>query len=391
MSAAPVSAVDVADFMDTVEPAVTPPAILPLPAVAITVDRKDFVRRLKMLFKATERHSRLPVLSHVCVCEVAGAGMMLATDLDITMGVSLGAMLPEGAQFLIPPAVLKFLSKDTGETAQIGYDDNVLRVGTARFPSIDAREFPLDSQSCKVLRGVAQNDPLEAKFRYAPSFESLLCAVSQDETRFNLAGVHLDVEAHRLVATDGHRLHMVDVRGVSGDPKKSWIIPAKALRLLEAAKPKREDVELHFANRRIWGASGEYRIACEEPAAEFPDYRQVLPKDYEITARIERKAVLALLERSAAFRTERARGGIKVKLDALGVVFTCSNPGLGTFTERLDCETKGAAITGFNGRYLVDMFESCTSDTVTLEVKDEFSPAQVRDGDLTCIVMPMRL
>jgi DNA polymerase-3 subunit beta len=84
--------------------------------------------------------------------------------------------------------------------------------------------------------------------------ESTLFAVSLDELGLNLSGVYLEnySGALRMVATDGHRLAMIDRKMEGKMPEKGVILPRKGARggkkLLESS-----DVEDDVATLLIDG------------------------------------------------------------------------------------------------------------------------------------------
>ena len=111
---------------------------------------------------------------------------------------------------------------------------------------------------------------------------AVLAAASKDETRYNLNGVLF--ESERLVATDGHRLHMVD--GDKTTQETPVIIAYESCkRILQAmgAKDTAEIVCLSEGTIRDSSATVHIsptgiEIACETIVGTFPDYSKVVPE-----------------------------------------------------------------------------------------------------------------
>ena len=91
---------------------------------------------------------------------------------------------------------------------------------------------------------------------------------------------------------------------------------------------------------------------------------------------------------------ERSRG-VKLALSEVSLTVESSNPDLGDGREEgeLDYSGKDVAI-GFNARYIQDILQVISGDTVAVSIKDELSPGLFTcstDSGYTCVVMPMRL
>ena len=74
---------------------------------------------------------------------------------------------------------------------------------------------------------------------------------------------------------------------------------------------------------------------------------------------------------------------------------TSNNPELGDAKEEMDVTYKGPGLKiGFNAKYLLDILNSFTDETVKIELNDQLSPGLIvpeHDTDYTCVVMPMRI
>lgn len=114
-------------------------------------------------------------------------------------------------------------------------------------------------------------------------------AVEKDGYREALAHAHLDVEAKRAVATNGHLLASVPVEVTSAD--RTGPIPSAALKCARADHVKARK-GLVQNGRTLW---------VRPPRLQFPDWRKVVPsyrkgeKDH-VTICINPKFLAALME-----------------------------------------------------------------------------------------------
>ena len=225
-------------------------------------------------------------------------------------------------------------------------------------------------------------------------------SVSSDETRFTLSGVYIETGEKgvvRMVATDGHRLAVIDRSIGNAKLPKGVILPKKGL--LEVRKLL-EDTDLAEVALMI----GERDVRCEVGAVslfmrliegEFPDYRQVIPKETRVKAVVERDVLLAALRRTSLLASERSHG-VKLTLGPGTLTLSASNPDQGEASEDIEVSYQGQALgVGFNARYLLEVLAvHASGDTIELGLTDEVGPGVVRgsqDPTYTYVLMPMRL
>jgi DNA polymerase-3 subunit beta len=232
--------------------------------------------------------------------------------------------------------------------------------------------------------------------------ERTMYAASLDETRYNLNGVYLEVLAAtgklRMVATDGHRLALVD-REVPGDLSalsNGVIIPRKGLaelkRLLD--EDDAEEVEIGFEGSSGLARKGDVTLVMRLIEGEFPNYQQVIPSDVTVQLVVPTDQLVQSLRRVVLLSSERSRA-VKLSLTDGRLVVSSNNPDLGDASDELDVEYSGANVQmGFNARYLLDALGSLHAKEVRLGLQNDLSPAQItatNDDDCLAVVMPMRL
>lgn len=232
--------------------------------------------------------------------------------------------------------------------------------------------------------------------------ERTIYAASADETRYNLNGVYFEQlpnsEKVRMVATDGHRLAIVDrVLGANlAGLKPGVIIPRKGLielkRLLD--EDDTDEVELGFEGNNGLARKGDVTLVMRLIEGEFPNYQQVIPQETTIHLTLVVEAFSRALRRVVILSAERSRA-VKFELSDGQLRLSSNNPDLGEAQEELDVDYAGEPLTvAFNARYLIDALNSVKAKEVRLGFKDATSPAQLiptDDDDALAVVMPMRV
>jgi DNA polymerase-3 subunit beta len=232
--------------------------------------------------------------------------------------------------------------------------------------------------------------------------EQTMYAASVDETRYNLNGVYFerlaDSDKTRMVATDGHRLAIVDrALGSNLDGLDTGvIIPRKGLaelkRLLD--EEDTDEFEMGFDGNSSLVRKGDVTLVMRLIEGEFPNYRQVIPKEANIHLTLPVESLSRALRRVALLSAERSRA-IKLELTTGQLCLSSNNPDVGDAREELDVDYAGDPLSiAFNARYLMDALTAVKAKEVRIDLRDESSPTQLRptdDDDALAVVMPMRV
>jgi DNA polymerase-3 subunit beta len=225
-------------------------------------------------------------------------------------------------------------------------------------------------------------------------------AISSDETRYILNGVFFEPKENgkvRMVATDGHRLSMIE-RELEGDfkLKSGVIIPRKGLYELKRLLDEAPDAECHlgFAESSALFKKPGLTMVMRLIDGQFPEYQRVIPKEGEKQVMVSRTRFLDGLKRIALLSADKSNA-VKVGLAENQLRITAHNPDLGEAKDDLEIAYRGGEVTiGFNARYLIDVLSVLDSDEVSFELGDEHSPGVLHpptDRSFTAVVMPMRV
>lgn len=345
-----------------------------------------------------EKKSTMPILANVLLEARKGTLTVTAFDLEIGVTSEHRAEVVKEGQLAVSAKHLYDIVRALGEPmltlkkAQNNYLE--LKCGASQFkivgmPPEDFPELPKNEKVPFI--------PVEPK-ALLEMIEKTSFAVSTDETRFNLNGVFFEPgkDGTRMVATDGHRLTMVE-RKLEGDfkLKRGVIIPKKGL--LELKRLLGEELEGGAELGFVEGA-GVFRrpgltMLMRLIDGHFPDYQHVLPKESEKVVRLGRQRFLETLKRVSLLSQDQSHT-VKIEL-ADGILrISSQNPDLGEAREELPVETKGTMQVGFNARYIIDVLQVITTDEIRFELNDELSPGVLKpqgDDGYTAVIMPVRI
>ena len=357
----------------------------------------------KALYRAqgiVERKTTMPILANVLLNATKTGVQVTAFDLDV-------GIVSEHSGEVLKPGGLTVSAKYLFDIVQSVPEQQVtlkklpnnyleLHSGTAHFKLVGtaAEEYPkLPKEESAPMVGLNGATLLEM-------IRKTSFAISSDETRYILNGVFFEPRQQgktRMVATDGHRLALVE-RELAGDfkLKSGVIIPRKGLfelkRLLDEA-PEAE-CQLGFAESSALFKKQGLTMVMRLIDGQFPEYQRVIPQEAERTIALGRSKFLDALRRISLLSVDKSNA-VKVSLAENVVRITSSNPDLGEAKDDVEVSYKGNEITiGFNARYLIDVLSVIDGDEVAFELSDEHSPGVLHlpgDRSYMAVVMPMRV
>ena len=370
----------------------------------LAIERSELQRGLNRIQAIVEKRNSMPILANALLTadDTKQSLELAATDLEVGIRGIHAAHVEEGGAVTVAARKLFDIVKELPDepvklhATQGAYLE--VRCGRARFSlaGTDAQEYPDLPDFSPEKRVQLQAAVL------GQMIERTLYAASVDETRYNLNGVYFevlsDVEKIRMVATDGHRLALVDraagseITSLASD----LIIPRKGLAEIKRLVDEEDadEIELGFEGNSGLVRKGGVTLVMRLIEGEFPNYTQVIPKSSEIVLAVPTEPFVRALRRVVLLSAERSRA-VKFSLDSGRIVVSSSNPDLGEASEELDVDYDGEAVSiGFNARYLLDALAALGAKEVRLGLRDSNSPVELRpaeeEGSLA-VVMPMRL
>lgn len=369
-----------------------------------TIDKETFLKGLGRIQGIVEKRNTIPVLANVLLEVGEGELHMTATDLEVGMRSCYPANVAKAGKITVSAKKIHEIIKELPDReVSFSAKDNCwieVKCGKALFNIVGlaADEFPNFPQSNQD-DGVTLSSALCKEI-----IEKTFFAMSQDESKYNLNGIYLRAFEEkgetrlRLVATDGHRLSLIDkiIKGnVPDDLKKGLILPRKGvLELKRLAEEGDADLVLSFHDNNAVVRKGQTVVIMRLVDGEFPDYERVIPKHNDQQALIAVDPFLHALRRMLILSSEKSRG-VKMQIKPGLLEVSSSNPEFGDAHEELDLDYQGPEMTiGFNARYLLDILQVQDDLRVRMIFKDQLSPGMLRPekgDDFMAVVMPMRL
>lgn len=362
------------------------------------VEISKLLEKVGLVQGIAERRATMPVLSHVLINASKDGLELTVTDLETTMIAHCEAEVSKVGGLSLPAKklyeIVHELPEGVLELEEIGNHWVELRSPSTTFKiaGLPADDFPVIPQFSSDHLFPAQSSKIE------DMISKTIFAVSPDDLRRNLAGIYFEKSGEKnlkLAATDGHRLSVVE-SDLSTEIKlqKNVVVPKKGVsefrRMLKLGEQVRIGCEKNFFIAKGDGISLIVRLVD----AEFPDYKQVIPKSTKTNFELGRAELLNALKRVSILSSEKTKS-VKLSIGTNGITLVSVSPEVGEAKEIIAIEYSGKEVElGFNAKYLIDVLEVISQENVDFGLSDELSPAVIKpmgDEQYLSVIMPMRV
>ncbi|MHB0884780.1 MAG: DNA polymerase III subunit beta [Bacillota bacterium] len=353
---------------------------------------------LQTVQRVVSPRTTLPVLTGVLISGQGGKITLSATDHEVAIEAEApGQVIEEGAVVLparyLGDIVRRIPGGDvTLETGAQGKSATI-RWGRSHYliHGFSAEEFP-------TLGRFGQDNMISLNRKELRELvERTVFSVSHDDTRPMLTGALLEMEEGkiRLVATDGVRMALKEGPLDGADRQQKAIIPGRALTELSRTLGElvEENVLVGLDGGQFILQSKGMHFRTRTIDGQFPNYRQVIPKDFKTFATLQTSEYLAACERSSVLAQE---GGHAIRLDFKGesLTITANAPEVGNVQEEIAATVVGESMQiAFNVKYLIEGLKNIGADEVDFQMTGPISPAVMKAkgrDDLIYVILPLR-
>lgn len=365
-----------------------------------TIAREKLQEALANVAPAVPTKTTLPVLSNILV-EASERGIKLSgTDLDVAVSVEVPAEVETPGAMTLPAKRLGEIARELPpapvKIAALGEQRATLECGRTRFkllglPRDEYPAFPpVDfSKAWRVKSSILHELISRTAF-----------AVSTEESRPILNGVLWQVQPQllRMVATNGHRLALLEMPGDLGTSAVGeFIVPPRALEQVRRVFPPDEEVEIGRGENHLAFRSPLASVSTRLIEGPYPNYDQVIPRDNDRVATIDRASLVGALRRMAVVASDQTHR-VKLSFNSAILRFTVQTPDVGEGQDEIAIDYSGDPLEiGFNGNYLLEILRYMPTDEVRFTFKTAERAATVlpekwsAGGRYICLIMPLRL
>ncbi len=409
----------------------------------LTCLQENLNKGLGVVSRAVATRTTLPITNNVLLSAKESRLKLSATNLEMAVMCWVGAKVEEEGAITVPARLfMELVNSLPNDLIGLSLSRHVLELKCARLHShingIDAEDFPPISVVEDGLRIQIEAEALRTAISH------VVFVTASEDTRPVLTGVHIEIENDTitLAAADGFRLAVYQLPLTSSvDEKVEFIVPGRTLtELLRLIGEQEEPVELIVNPAR---GQASFKLKNAEMTTQliqgsFPNYRQLIPQNYETRAVVNVKDFLKAVKTASIFARD-ASGIVRLMISmnaegegtyaadlgsgnhggnssesettitqvaprsealALGKVSIISSSEqvgdnvseIDASVERLSPEQSELARIAFNCRYLSEVLSALHEEQIALEITTPSSAGVIRpvgSDNYVYVIMPM--
>jgi DNA polymerase-3 subunit beta len=345
--------------------------------------------------RITGKNLTLPVLNSILLIASGKSLKLRSTNLSLGIEIEIGAKIEKEGILAISGSVLNaiFSNVSQNENVYLENKDGNLLIKTKKsqiklkctphddFPTIPAvagTSFEIESK--KLVEGIKSVCYSSSVSDIKPEISSVFMYTNDDGLVF--------------VSTDSFRLaeKRIKTKGLPEIP--GILIPFKNIsEILRVFGEFQGIIKVCFNKNQISFSSDNTYLTSRVIDGIFPDYRQIIPKEFTTDVVVLKQDLLNALKLSNVFSDKFNQVNLKVSPKEKVFELSSANNDIGENKTYLDVVINGENIElGFNYKYFLDCFQSITTDSVSIKFAGEQRPiviSPVSDASFTYLIMPM--
>jgi DNA polymerase III subunit beta len=361
----------------------------------ITVSKDELASRLATVARGVSTRTAVLVLGGIQLRAEAGRLHLAATDMEVSLRSAVDASVGSEGTVVVPGRLLLDIARGLPEnevTIEHRPEEAVVVVtaGSAnyRLHTYSSEDFPrLPELDPATLHTVDRDALVETVARVGRS-------ASRDESRPVLTGILVRFEPGKIVmaATDSYRLAVKETLVEGTLPELEAIIPARALQELSRIAAGADELQLGLQENHVVFGADDTWLTTRRIDGQFPNYRQLLPEQFEHVLTMPREETLEVVRRVSLMAQRNSP--LRLRFAEGELTVSAVTQDVGEARESLPAPYNGDAMEiGFNAEFLRDGLDSVDSESVKFKLISPLRPA-VLEGeadDYVYLIMPIRL
>jgi len=364
---------------------------------------------LSIVSHLTAKNVNFPILNNVLVKIDEKVIKFITTNLEVAINVGVRGKVDMAGEFTVPARLFyDYIALLPNDRVDMEVKENSIHIQSGAYDTkIKGQisgDFPLlptiNREKSYFIRG--------KDFKRA--LEQVIFAVSSNEIRPEISGVYFSFNSGRpgeilLVGTDSYRLAErkisllpADIRQ-SSELKKDIIVPFKTLtevnHILSVLGTLGDDIlEISVADNQVLFAYDAVELIGRLIEGQYPNYRQIIPDNFQTKAIIYRDEFLKTIKSASLFATGLNDISIRINVLSGDVKISSLNSQTGEQMAALKAGIEGRdnEVT-LNYKYILDFLNCINENEIEFKMIDANNPCLLvpKDNkDYLYIAMPIR-
>ena len=369
----------------------------------ITVDKELLLKSINIADSIISSKNINTILSNCLFNIIRDEIEIVSTDNEIAVRTRIQAVSDSSGSFTANGKKLSTLLKELpNDELSISVDNSFLidikskakeLKGLYSLIGTSAEEYPEipvfnDENSVEVEQSLLKE-----------MFKKTIFAASTDTIKPVFNGIFLSNDSDgriNSVATDSRRLSLIKRKLDNEiDLGDGIIIPLKTVHEIYRLLDNTGTCRFAVSNNQCFFKIGNTEIISRVVDGQFPNYRQVIPKEHSLEAVIETKKILESVRRTMIFSREPANK-IILTFDSNKLKIVANTPELGHAEEELEIEMKGSESMslGINAQFLIDALREIDTFSLRCGITGQMSPVALipeNDDLFVSVIMPIQI
>jgi len=356
------------------------------------------IEKIKNAISQTERitgkNLTLPVLSSILFIASKKSLKLRATNLSLGIEIEIPAVVGKEGIVAVSGSVLTGIFSNIFQNEKISLEekDGNLLIKAKKsqiklkcqpnedfptIPQVEGNTFEIDAK--KLIDGI----------------KSVYYSSSVSDIKPEISSVYFYSKDENLtfVSTDSFRLAEKKIKIKKLEEISGILIPFKNIpEILRVFGEISGEIKICFNKNQISFSSDNVYLTSRVIDGIFPDYTQIIPKEFKTECVVLKQDLLNALKLSNIFSDKFNQVNLSIKPKAKIFELSSQNNEVGENKTHLDAAISGEDVeVSFNYKYFIDCFQSINADSVSIK----FSPAKpivvsgVSDNSFIYLIMPM--
>ena len=361
----------------------------------VSCKRENLANGLAIVGRMVKQRATLPVLSNIMLSTDKGRLKLAATDLEAAVCTWIGGKIDEEGAVTAPARTMTdYILASSDETILLTVKETDIGLTSehnkANIKGLEASEFP-------IIPKIKGAEPVKVPAdKLKKAILSVSFAAALDEARPVLAGLLIKSKNNSIyiVATDSYRLAEQVIKVDKVVSPFEVIIPSRTANELARILPQdKTDVLITIGENQVEFAFGDIEFSTRQIEGSFPDYNQIIPKDFVCEIESERGSFVEAVKVASIFARETG-GNIKVSASDGRATINAVSSQTGDTQGNFAVDFTGTPITvAFNAKYILDALSIMEGQRVKVGFSGELNPALITSAEsegLKYIIMPLR-
>lgn len=345
--------------------------------------------------RITGKNLTLPVLSSILMIASGKSLKLRAINLNLGIEIEIPAKIEKEGIVAITGSVLAdtFSNMFDGDIVTLeGVDGNLL-IKTKKskikikgqphddfptIPTVEGSVFEIEPK--KLIDGIKSVYYSSSPSDIKPEISSVYVYSNEDQLVF--------------VSTDSFRLAEKKIKVKNLPEITGILIPYKNIpEILRVFGDINNTIKVCFNKNQISFSSLNIYLTSRVIDGVFPDYRQIIPKEFKTDVVVLKQDLLNALKLSNIFTDKFNQLNLSIKVKEKVFELSSQNNNVGENKTFIDAALKGDDIDlGFNYKYFLDCFQSITTDSISIKMNESSKPiviSLVSDNSFLYLIMPM--